>query len=104
MRALIATALLGLVGASVVLAILARVAIGILGDDTRAVLTEQQIRAMAQSEALKDTLLATLNERSTTAGQASSTPGGAPTTAPVTDPNRTPNDMAAIGSVDGGKE
>jgi hypothetical protein len=50
-------------GASVVLAILARVAISILGDDTRTVMNEQQIRALAHSDALKDKLLASLTER-----------------------------------------
>jgi len=56
-------ALLRAGGASVVLAILARVAIGILGDDTRSVMNEHQIRALAQSDALKDKLLASLAER-----------------------------------------
>jgi hypothetical protein len=50
-------------GASVVLAILARVAIGILGDDTRMVLNEHQIRALARSDALKEKLLAGMAER-----------------------------------------
>ena len=50
-------------GASVVLAVLARVAISILGDDTRSVMNEQQIRSLAQSEALREKLLASLNER-----------------------------------------
>lgn len=70
-------------GASVVLAILARVAIGILGDDTRTVLTEQQIRAMAQSAALKDKLLATLAEQDAQAAAATAraeTPTPTPTT------------------------
>src|SRR5581483_10932197 len=49
-------------GASLVLAILARAAISILGDDTQAVLTEQQIRALSRSDALKNKLLATLAE------------------------------------------
>jgi hypothetical protein len=50
-------------GASVVLAILARVAISILGDDTRMIVSESQIRALAQSDALKEKLLAGLAER-----------------------------------------
>jgi hypothetical protein len=43
-------------GASVVLAILARVAVGIIGDETRLILNDRQIVAMARSGAVRDYL------------------------------------------------
>ena len=43
-------------GASVVLAILARVAVGIIGDETRLILNDRQIVAMARSGAMRDYL------------------------------------------------
>jgi hypothetical protein len=43
-------------GASVVLAVLGRVAVGILGDDTRLVLNDNQIVAMARTGAVRDYL------------------------------------------------
>jgi len=43
-------------GASVVLAVLGRVAVGILGDDTRLVLNDSQIVAMARTGAVRDYL------------------------------------------------
>ena len=53
-------ALLRAGGASMVLAVLARVAVSILGDESRALLNEQQIVAQARTEALKERLLANL--------------------------------------------
>jgi len=58
-------ALLRAGGASVVLAVLARVAVSILGDESRTLLNEQQIVAQARSEALKEKLLANLTAHAT---------------------------------------
>jgi len=49
-------------GASVVLAILARVAVGIIGDETRLILNDRQIVAMARSGAVRDYLAGTEGE------------------------------------------
>jgi hypothetical protein len=94
-------------GASVVLAILARVAIGILGDDTRAVLNEHQIRSLAQSEALKDKLLATLAEHDAQT-RATDTPASEAAAALTADSTSTPtlNALSHNGALAhiGGKE
>jgi hypothetical protein len=64
-------------GVSLVLAIIARMAIGILGDETRLVLSDQQIVAMARSGAVRDYLAAA-------AVQPGDTPGTAGTEQPAT--------------------
>jgi hypothetical protein len=68
-------------GISLVLAIIGRMAIGILGDETRLVLNDQQIVAMARSGAVRDYLAAA-------AGQNGDTPGGAGTEQPATTQTR----------------
>jgi len=50
-------------GASLVLAVLARVAVGILGDETRLVLNDSQIVAMARNGAVRDYLASSGTER-----------------------------------------
>jgi hypothetical protein len=52
-------------GASLMLAILARVAIGIIGDDTRLVLNDGQIVAMARSGSVRDYLAASAGDSGT---------------------------------------
>jgi hypothetical protein len=93
-------------GASVVLAILARVAISILGDDSRMVLSESQIRAIAQSDTLREKLLAGINERETDAAGTNDDPlaprpaatADAPLTAPLAPPaGGTLTDTAVFG-------
>jgi hypothetical protein len=64
-------------GVSLVLAIIGRMAIGILGDETRLVLNDQQIAAMARSGSVRDYLAAA------TAGQDGDTPGAAGTEQPA---------------------
>ena len=50
-------------GASIVLAVLGRAAVSILGDDTRLVLSDKQIVAMARSAAVRDHLRGAVAER-----------------------------------------
>lgn len=64
-------------GVSLVLAIIARMAIGILGDETRLVLNDQQIVAMARSGSVRDYLAAA-------ADQPGDTPGAVGTEQPAT--------------------
>lgn len=64
-------ALLWAGGASVVLAILARVAVGILGDDSRHVLNDDQIVARARAEAAEDQLGGAEGDQGTAPGAGS---------------------------------
>lgn len=75
-------ALLQAGGAGVVLAVLGRLAVGILGDDSRLVLNDSQIAAMARSGAVHDILQGAAAEHGSvgagqpsTAAQAASTGG-----------------------------
>lgn len=60
-------------GASVVLAVLGRVAVGILGDDARLVLNDHQIVAMARNGSVRDYLSGVAAERSLAGAEQPST-------------------------------
>jgi len=75
-------------GASLVLAVLARIAVGILGDETRLVLNDSQIVAMARNGAVRDYLASADAEQGTSSDS---------------DETRQPT-TAAQAAVTGGKE
>jgi hypothetical protein len=64
--------------ASVVLAALARVAVSILGDESRSVMNEQQIIALARSGALTDKLMAAMAKGAETDAKLTSEADDAP--------------------------